>query len=335
MRPWLVLSCLGAVPLLALPLAALAPQGSGGADQGLSLPVRCEIGKTCAVQNLVDRDPGPGAKDFRCGSLTYEAHNGVDFRLPDLAAQKAGVAVLAAADGTVLRVRDGVADISIKAAGAASVKGQECGNGLVVDHGGGLTTQYCHMRQGSLVVKSGQAVKRGQALGQVGLSGNTEYPHLHFTVRRNDVVVDPFAPTAGAGGACGSGAGLWNPATATQLAYKPRAVLNTGFAAGAVSMDGVEAKSLPAPGVATPLVAYVRAIGLKVGDEAILTFTGPNGAVLTENRSPPLTTAKAQSVLFTGKKAPASGWPKGRYEARYRVQNGGATAVDTRWSITF
>ncbi|WP_419319476.1 M23 family metallopeptidase [Caulobacter sp. ErkDOM-E] len=334
MRPMLAMSCLALSTLGSLPLLALAPDVGGAPGAGLSLPIQCEIGVSCEVQNLVDRDPGPGARDFRCGSLTYEGHNGVDFRLPDLRAQKAGVAVLAAADGTVSRLRDGVADISVKTTGLEAVKGQECGNGLVIDHGGGLVTQYCHMRQGSLVVKAGQAIKRGQPLGQVGLSGQTEYPHLHFTVRRDNEVVDPFAPAPGAAGACSSGGGLWTAAAAGKLAYRPRAVLNKGFAAGPAGMAEVEAGNLPTPGAATPLVAYVRSIGLKVGDQARLTLRGPDGSVVSVNEVAPLTSAKAQYVLFTGKKAPAGGWPRGRYEGRYVVNNAGATVVDTTWSIT-
>ena len=329
MRPLLAISCLGALPLL-----ALAPNVGGASGPGLSIPIQCEIGVDCEVQNLVDRDPGPGAKDFRCGSLTYEGHNGVDFRVPDLKAQRAGVAVLAAADGTVSRVRDGVTDVSVKTTGLDAVKGQECGNGLVVDHGGGLVTQYCHMRQGSLVVKAGQAVKRGQALGQVGLSGQTEYPHLHFTVRRDNVVIDPFAPAPGAAGTCGSGGGLWSAAAAGKLAYKPRAVLNKGFAAGPAGMGEVEAGNLPSPGAATPLVAYVRSIGLKAGDEARLTLRGPDGTILGDNKVAPLATAKAQYVMFTGKKAPAGGWRKGRYEGRDVVTNSGTTVMSTTGSIT-
>lgn len=329
MRPLLAISCLGALPLL-----ALAPNVGGGSGPGLSIPIQCEIGVSCEVQNLVDRDPGPGAKDFRCGSLTYEGHGGVDFRLPDLAAQKAGVAVLAAADGTVARVRDGVADVSVRTTGPEAVKGQECGNGLVINHAGGLSTQYCHMRQGSLAVKAGQAVKRGQILGQVGLSGQTEYPHLHLTVRRGDTTIDPFAPDPGAAGACGSGAGLWTPEAASRLAYKPGTVLNKGFAAGPATMAEVEARSLALPTSSTPLVAYVRAIGLKTGDLAHLTVQTPGGALLGENKPAALTSAKAQSLLFTGKKAPPGGWPKGRYQARYTVSRGGTMVIDTRWSIT-
>ncbi len=87
-------------PLLVAPASAQ--------DICLRLPVACEIGKTCFIQHYVDRDPSPAAQDYQCGTLTYEGHDGTDIRIPTMAAQKAGVNVLAAADGKVLRVRDGV-----------------------------------------------------------------------------------------------------------------------------------------------------------------------------------------------------------------------------------
>ena len=66
----------------------------------------------------------------------------------------------------------------------------------------------------------------------LGLSGRTEFPHLHFTVRHRGRLVDPFAFGAVAG-SCGGGASLWKPATAKALEYRARAVLNEGFAGAA------------------------------------------------------------------------------------------------------
>ena len=80
-------------------------------------PVACEIGRTCVIQQYVDHDPGPGARDYTCGTLVYDGHTGTDIRVPDLAAQRAGVDVLAAADGAVLRTRDGMADVSVATIG--------------------------------------------------------------------------------------------------------------------------------------------------------------------------------------------------------------------------
>jgi len=72
-------------------------------DIQLAMPVDCEIGRSCFIQNYVDVDSSKNAKDYQCGSLTYDSHNGTDFRLKSLAAQKAGVNVVAAADGRVRR----------------------------------------------------------------------------------------------------------------------------------------------------------------------------------------------------------------------------------------
>jgi murein DD-endopeptidase MepM/ murein hydrolase activator NlpD len=107
----------------------------------LSFPVPGENGAKCFVENYFDHDAGPGAKDNRSGKLTYDGHDGTDIRLPNLAAMRKGVEVLAAADGVVRAVRDGMADVSIRETGAAAGKGREAGNGVVVDHGGGWQTQ--------------------------------------------------------------------------------------------------------------------------------------------------------------------------------------------------
>src|SRR5262245_52713649 len=65
-----------------------------------SLPIACEVGATCFIQNYSDNDPSPGARDYYCGDRTYDGHDGTDFRLPSLEEQQAGVNVLAAATGT-------------------------------------------------------------------------------------------------------------------------------------------------------------------------------------------------------------------------------------------
>lgn len=301
----------------------------------LAFPVACEVGKSCEVQNYMDHDPGPGVKDYRCGTNTYESHSGVDIRVQDMAAQGAGVDVLAAAAGRVARLRDGVADVSVKAAGAAAVNGQECGNGVVIDHGGGWETQYCHLAKGSVKVKVGDEVAAGTPIAGIGLSGQTEYPHVHVTVRKDGAVVDPFAPqlAAGACEAASPGQGLWTAEAAKAMAYKTGAVLNAGFANAPVSMESIEAGGLPAPTAQTPLVAYIRAINLHGGDVQELTLKDPQGAVLASSRLHPLDRAKAQYMAFVGKKAPAAGWAPGRYEATYVVRRNGQAVITKTFAI--
>jgi murein DD-endopeptidase MepM/ murein hydrolase activator NlpD len=320
--------------------AALAAGAGGGALAAerveLQLPVACALKQTCFIQNYVDRDASPQAKDFMCGSRTYDAHNGTDIRLPTLAAQRAGVDVLAAADGEVLRRRDGVADVSVRSGGMDAVRGAECGNGVIVAHGDGWETQYCHLARGSVAVRPGEKVRAGQPVGRIGLSGQTEYPHLHFTVRHSGQIVDPFAFGA-APGSCGGGSSLWAPALRDLLAYETSAVLNAGFASRAVTMEAIESGEAggEALGPDSPaLVAFVRTIGLQPGDEQTLKLRAPDGAILAESTAAPADRAKAQWMMFSGRRRPAAGWARGRYEAEYTLTRGGAPALTRRFDVT-
>ena len=302
----------------------------------LGMPIACELGRTCYIQNYIDADPSASARDYKCGTLTYDGHNGTDFRLPSLALQRAGVEVLASASGRVLRTRDGAPDGAFGKSAREAVRDVECGNGVVIEHRDRWETQYCHMASGSLVVKPGELVKVGQPLGRVGLSGLTEYPHLHFTVRHEGTVVDPFAYGA-ASGSCGSGESLWQPALHAQLAYQERAILNAGFASGPVTMelieDGSADKELPSASAAA-IVAFVRVIGLKTGDAQQLAIKDPLGNVIAENRAPQLQTNKAQFMLFTGKKRPATGWDRGTYKATYVVERDGRVVLKKDMELT-
>jgi hypothetical protein len=299
--------------------------------------VDCEVGRTCVIQQYADHDPSADATDYLCGTLTYDGHDGTDIRLPTLAAQRAGVSVLAAADGEVLRLRDGMPDISIATLGGPSVAGRECGNGVFIAHGGGWETQYCHLAQGSVLVKQGDRVARGQPLGKVGLSGRTMFPHLHFTVRHRGRVVDPFAFGAPAG-SCGKGTSLWSAAIRDSLTYRARSVLNSGFAAGPVTMEQIEAGeagSAPPGLLAGALVAFVRAIGLKADDVQRLTIRGPDDKVFADHIDKPLDRAKAQYLLFAGQKRPPSGWLAGSYRATYMVTRNGQLVLEHDFGLSF
>jgi hypothetical protein len=250
--------------------------------------------------------------------------------------ERSGVDVLAVADGQVLRMRDGMADRSVSAPDAPSVAGHECGNGAIIAHADGWQTQYCHLARGSLRVKPGDRVKSGQSIGQVGLSGRTEFPHVHLTVRLNGEVVDPFAFGA-AEGSCGEGTSLWSRSLGEALSYRAPAVLNTGFASGPVTMEQVEARDGggPPPGRdAAALVAFVRAIGLRRGDEQRLSITGPDGRTLVDRSEKPLERNKAQFLLFVGRKRPAEGFGPGAYRADYRVVRDGRIVLRRSFDVS-
>ena len=63
------------------------------------------------------------------------------------------------------------------------------GKTLFLNHGQGLVTMYCHLS--SIAVREGDAVARGQVVGQVGMTGRTTGPHLHWSVSLNGNRVDP------------------------------------------------------------------------------------------------------------------------------------------------
>jgi murein DD-endopeptidase MepM/ murein hydrolase activator NlpD len=218
---------------------------TASADEiALGFPVRCELGITCFVQNYVDHDASGKVRDYRCGGRTYDGHNGTDIRIPDLNAQRQGVEVLASTAGNVTAVRDGIEDVSVRTIGKAAVAEKECGNGVVIAHGNGWQTQYCHMAKGSVRVKIGDRVVAGDPIGLVGLSGDTEFPHLHLTVRLQNKIVDPFAHEA-LPDACGGGRSIWAESIRAQMQYKAREILNYGFSDLPPTMELVESGDLP------------------------------------------------------------------------------------------
>lgn len=320
-------------PVLLFATAFVAPAFAGPIT--LDLPVACEIGKTCFIQQYPDHDPGPGAKDYMCGSMSYDRHDGVDIRLPTLAAQQRGVAVLAAAPGTVKGVRDGMADVSVRLAGPSSVAGRECGNGVVIAHQNGWETQYCHMAKASLLVRAGDVVQAGTVLGRIGESGDAEFPHVHFALRHNGEKLDPFAYDA-ASGQCGAGHSLWSAKARAALVYRAPQLINQGFAGAPVSMDDIEsgrAEAAPPDGGSGALVAFVRTIALLQGDIQELSLTAPDGNVIVSNRAAPLDHDKAQWMFFVGKKKPPQGFASGRYTAHYEVKRAGKAVFASSFSF--
>jgi len=96
-------------------------------------------------------------------------HSGIDI------APGNGVPYVAPADGVVVLARTG---FSLE------------GGLIIIDHGGGLNSAFLHSSR--IVVEEGQAVRQGQHIGNVGSTGRSTGPHLHWGLKWNDARLDPL-----------------------------------------------------------------------------------------------------------------------------------------------
>ncbi|MFP3389064.1 murein hydrolase activator EnvC family protein [Brevibacillus sp. SIMBA_040] len=97
-------------------------------------------------------------------------HNGVDMAAPK------GTTIMAAANGVVIF------------AGYSN----GFGNTVMIKHSSEITTLYGHIREGGIKVSVGQSVSKGQKIAEVGSTGRSTGNHVHFTVYKNDVAVNPM-----------------------------------------------------------------------------------------------------------------------------------------------
>ena len=116
--------------------------------------------------------PLPAASDFGArrmfnGKPATQPHTGADYALAK------GTSLKSVADGTVVAAEDMFYP----------------GNAVFIDHGDGLISMYFHLD--SIGVKTGQEVKKGDAIGTVGSNGRSTGPHLHLGVRWHGARVDP------------------------------------------------------------------------------------------------------------------------------------------------
>jgi murein DD-endopeptidase MepM/ murein hydrolase activator NlpD len=140
----------------AITAARALETGARGWRQDFIWPVKGRISGLFGRQRIYRGEPG-----------SY--HSGIDI------APGHGVPFVAPADGVVVLARTG---FSLE------------GNLIIIDHGGGLNSAFLHASK--ILVKEGEAVKQGDAIGHVGSTGRSTGPHLHWSLKWNDARLDPL-----------------------------------------------------------------------------------------------------------------------------------------------
>ncbi len=322
-----------ATTVLGLALAAAAP----AAAIELSSPVDCTIGEECFVQQFVDTDPGPDAQDPFCGPASYDDHDGTDFRVLSMQDVASGVAVLSMADGTVLRLRDGEPDMLIETeADRAAVGDRECGNGLIVELDEGYEAQYCHLKEGSVAVRPGDEVTRGQKLAEIGASGLAQFPHVHVTLRKDGETVDPVTGHV-EGEACRGVPSerfpLFDAQTAAVIGTGEAEILAFGLSGDPVDHDALSRRGPPPTAAADDeaTVGWAWLINMRGGDRVGVRIVTPDGSVHTDHLDEPVDVNKASYSAFAGTRG---GPAPGTYEVTVSLVRDGETVVEKTGEFT-
>lgn len=249
----------------------------------LMFPLVCEAGQGCFIIGYPDVEKAPdSAKDYACGPATAEGDPFLRIGLPDVATLTLGLFVVAADKGRVIDATDGLPD-TVAASKAQIKKGTSvCGNGIVIDHGQGLTTAYCHLRRGSIKVKNGDVVEKGQVIASAGQSGVALWPQLGFSIQKNGFAIDPITGGSPAEG-CGFKARDVVELPEAFKTYQPAAIVNLGFSiapqtAQAVALGKAERFAQIAPS-SPSITLWGMVVGLKKGDTVKTTLSDGRGRV--------------------------------------------------------
>ena len=178
----------------------LQPINPGKTHPLFDWPVRqadgFNYGSIYNVINYIDHDPAYPNQiiDYNCGRHSYDTQDGYNHPGFDILVwpfwwkqmDRNQAINVAAADGQIIEKQDGYFDKS------CSFNNRQW-NGIVLLHSDGSKSYYFHMKNGSVTSKEiGDSVSRGEYLGVVGSSGNSNVPHLHFEVRdSNNQLIDP------------------------------------------------------------------------------------------------------------------------------------------------
>lgn len=257
-----------------------------GEGQELLNPIEGSYGVDYIIVNYPDWHLTEGTvlvedgflRDHQCGTKTYDGHQGTDYVIRSFPQMDSGVNVLAIQDGEIVHVTEDLFDR--ETTGDVSLG---LGNYVGIYHSSSNTySYYAHLKKNSVPVSVGEIVVAGQVIGEVGSSGNSTDPHLHFELWEPGVPSDPTIDPWGT--PCDTGIDLWETTIPYDTSYSI-------WEFGLVNYDTV-ANFLPASwyplkermdlksGFTTDdpfFTFWALHYGLKIGDQLRIDWHDPNG----------------------------------------------------------
>ena len=293
-------------------------------SQNLGLPLNCELEKTCWVMNYVDFDQNDSIyTDPNCLQRTYDTHKGTDFALLDEKSMNDGVPVLSVKDGTILRIRDGEPDNWKTKADLDKIKTdrKECGNAILITHDDDTQSVYCHLRQNSIIVKKDQRIKKGDTIAMVGMSGLTEFPHLHYGYLKNKKIIDPFTGRS-IETQCGlkDAKSLWDKGLG--LNYAPLNIQSAGFSTQVPTLDNLGKDAQGSTELTfkdDKIIFWTILLGVRLNDEvSIEIIDANNNPIVTEKITQDKN--RARQLYYIGKKLDKTKLPEGAYTGIVKIK---------------
>ncbi len=147
----------------------------------MQFPVSCRLNENCWVIN--------------------SDKQGTDIAIKSISQMEKGIPVLSAEHGTVVFVQKD------------EQNNTKYGNAVIIEHNNEWKTLYGHLKKGSILVKAGDFARKGSQIAELGMSGEVEFPQMHFAVFKDGALSEP----------------LWSPPVKEGLKPVDFAIVNTGI----------------------------------------------------------------------------------------------------------
>ena len=248
----------------------------------LQFPVSCQLNKNCWIINSDEK--------------------GTEVVIKSLLDMEKGIPVLAAEDGIVTLVKNDLQNKTFY------------GNSVVIQHTKGWKTIYNHLKPDSIKVKKGEIVRKGHQIAELGMSGKTEFPLLHFAVFKEDKFV----------------ASPWDPLIKDDLKISDIVIANMGISTTNPNIDSVKKgdyENIELLNDVSSIYLWVYGFKFKTGDFLKFSLKNPDDEKIF-NKVIKVDKDSKETFFSTEKLKDAESWKPGTYAAKLEFIRTGANIAN-------